>query len=283
MSPNSDYDPTGQSPQDFLSLIDHEVARFPVQSRRHWVQKALAATTNRDTLLARHRFMMSWLATLDLQRPEPLDRHLKPINVTVNDLIILEDFRKQLSNVYSCSRESAKIFSLLRRFSSRDEWQEAFSDAVTEVPRIITIAADKESPVNDWLRRFFKSSIPPSIETIVPPLTLDDLRQVRRAIDRYRKRAQRTKRRYVGTSHALSSLTVVHESLDQLVTDEELTLAIRAFADLASIDQQIWGLHISGHSMREIGKLLNRAPSTVCQRMVNAVSRVARTVKEQTR
>jgi len=221
---------------------------------------------------------MIWHGTLAQPTPDKLGDHVASTEFSQEDWPILTAFCGNLLHYFSCFKEASRISSLLSKATLRQEWQDILSEAVTESYWMIEMARSEPS-INDWFRDCLPRERPLGLDRIIPPLTLEHLVEFRKSIDKQRKRMERYKYRQPLPLHAL---IVAEGGIDELLTDEELTLAMKAVAQLPELDQEIWRLHCSGLTMREVGQLTGRSASTVSVRLAKAVERIARTLDKRT-
>lgn len=258
------------------------VATFPKGVRELWVSKAVDRTPNLAIIFNGPQNLAAWLAPLGYAHSQPL-RDVVVLDATSRHRPILEQFRDQLHYFCSCRRKCTAITRLFMRWPHNPILSPAdgLAEAIAEHPRFRELARHDQRVIV-WMKEAFSKERPHPLDNVVPPLTLKDLEQFQRAVDKHRKRAERDPRPLSLDAALLLSAGIVGARFphsDSEFNEDEIELARDGFADLDEIDQQIWVLWSSGKKLREIGKLVGlAASSSVAAHLAKAVDAVGRFV-----
>lgn len=267
--------------KEILAECQDIVASFPAGIREHWASKAADRTPNLAIIFNGAQDLAAWLARVGKAHSQTL------IDAVVSDatsryLPSLQQFRDQLHYFRLCSKECNAITRLFMRWPQSPILSPAdgFAESIAEHSRFLELARHDPS-VAVWVREAFNRDKPNPIDSIVPPLALEDLVKLRRAIDKHRQRAKRDARPLSLDAALLLSAGTVgarfpHSEWE--FDEDEIELARDGFAGLDEIDQQIWVLWSSGKKLREIGEIVGLAPSSVAARLAKAVDAVGRFV-----
>lgn len=267
--------------KEILAECQDIVATFPKGIRALWGSKAADRTPNVAIIFNGPQSLAAWLARLGHTDTQTL------MDAVVSDaasrhLPILEQFRDQLRYFRSCCRECTAITRLFMRWPHNPILSPAdgLAEVIAEHPGFRELARHDQRVI-DWVKEAFNKEKPHPLDSVVPPLRLEDLEVFRRSLDKHRKRAQRAPRPLSLDAALLISVGIVGAVFphsDSKFDEDEIELARDGFAGLDEINQQIWVLWSSGKKLREIGESVGLAPSSVAAHLAKAVDSVARFV-----
>lgn len=265
--------------KEILAESVNIVATFPKGVREPWVSKAADRTPNLAIIFNGPQGLAAWLTRLGHTDSQSLTDAVVS-DATSRHFSILEQFRDQLSYYRSCRKECTSIARLLKRLPHNPNLRlaDGLAEAIAEHRKFLELAR-YDRRVIAWVKEAFNKEKPHPLDSIVPPLTLEDLVVLRRALDKHRKRAERTPRPLPLEGALLLSAEIVGAMFphsDSEFDEDEIELAREGFAGLDEIDQQIWVLWSSGKKLAEIGEFVGLAPSSVAAHLAKAVDAVGR-------
>lgn len=266
-----------------LSAISKLIAGLPAGSRREWVAKAIFQTPSFTAMLGGEQRLSQWLVHLETHGAATLADYIRPIAIQDGGVsTCLERFKESLLDLIRSRSECIGISRLLHRWPPNKimEWQDGLAAAIAENTALLQLAHTNREVIS-WLRKAMESSVLPSIEGIVPPLSFRDLSTLRKSIDKHRKRTTRERSHVSLEGGLLTAYAVSAPGLEAVVEEEQRRQLEIAFRRLPSIDRHILKLHLEGKTLAEIGEVVDLAKSTVCERLARSIVRVARFVRER--
>lgn len=148
------------------------------------------------------------------------------------------------------------------------DWQDGLAAAIAENQRFQEIAGE-DLEVHNWLRESFGRNRPVNISEIVPPLRMEDLVELRKAIDKFRKRATRARLSF-DLSRAISA-EISRSQFEKDVLRENMRSLDEAISQLSAIDREIVSCRRKGMKLKEIGYTVGLSNSSVCERLARAI------------
>jgi hypothetical protein len=222
----------------FYTRLNDVVERLPTSSRCRWVAKSVAAA----------RESLTGGITVALLNRRALSSTLRQCLFGTTEDVPLAAFADSLEYFRDCAYECKWIMrnAFHPAFSGERAWAEALVECAYDAIPMEYFHAHSE--LTDWIASVAKSALPPNIDAIVPPVTLPQLTQLRRCIDRRRQRLVRRPPMVQLDSDVHSSLSINTASHWKQASDyKEILESLELFER-----QVVYGHFVLGQSFREL-------------------------------
>ena len=189
--------------------------------------------------------------------------------------------RKQMSRLQtelayfqSCHTEASWINFGLNRPFVRDDWRDVLLDALSSEP-IVRLVSEQEK-LTSWVSSIPDAKVPPLLRSVVPPLELDELRLLRRAIDRDVKSKLR---------HPTKSfISTTAEAIEAEGPTTDMRLDIESICIRMSTEERaaIYLRYLEGYSLRDIAEVLKVGSIPSAHRVVrSALEKLHRQLRDK--
>lgn len=248
-----------------FETIDTLARELPRGFRRYWIAKAIRSDEELDHVFERCERLQIWLRRLDSEKMESLI-HSWPLKERDHRLEILCN---QISDAVVSRRECLFLAKTLHRAGKH--WADALMHALSEAPEVLRRLQKKPGGTTASLFRIKEAQASPmggEFEALVPPLTSNDLRDLRRGIDRYRKRVVRESKILVYRGVDLSDLAQFVGTEEEMPSDRITNneFVAKALDRLQAVEREIVLFRYGrGRTLAEIGALVNLSTATVAR------------------